>query len=140
MAVTAASSVSIFRPTGSYINASINTNKYPCGPKFESRCTSYPYGTANIGGRTYKTFYMRQSKMFICQMLVTGKYRRELLLQQMKIPWDYTFRLDYIKLVGNGKVLLVIMALLSIPESPLVLATTASLFMVLVKHIRTPCY
>ena len=55
-------SIDFLGPTGSYINASINTNKYPCGPKFESRCTSYPYGTANIGGRTYKTFYMRQSK------------------------------------------------------------------------------
>lgn len=55
-------SIDFLGPTGSYINASINTNKYPCGPKFESRCTSYPYGTAVIKGVTYKTFYMRQTK------------------------------------------------------------------------------
>lgn len=81
-------------------------------------------------------FICGKVKMFICQMLVTGKqYRRELLLQQMKIPWELHIPTGNISItleipVGNGKVLLVIMALLSIPESPLVLATTASLFMV----------
>ena len=55
-------SIDFLGPTGSYINASINTNKYPCGHKFESRCTSYPYGTAVNKGVTYKTFYMRQTK------------------------------------------------------------------------------
>ncbi|EKC80793.1 hypothetical protein LEA_01014 [human gut metagenome] len=66
-------SIDFLGPTGSYINASINTNKYPCGPKFESRCTSYPYGTAVIKGVTYKTFYMRQLKTPIQPMQVFGQ-------------------------------------------------------------------